>query len=104
VYLTQAESLGSELPIIISNALLAIVAGSDTVATAMSSAIYFLLANPEKYKRLQTEIDAAFDEHEIPDTISSSEKTPKHYSDILGRLSYLNAVMYVLIFTRLKYN
>ncbi|KAF8200339.1 cytochrome P450 [Pholiota molesta] len=88
-----AESLGSELPIIISNALLAIVAGSDTVATAMSSAIYFLLANPEKYKRLQTEIDAAFDEHEIPDIISSSKKTPKHYSDVLGRLSYLNAVI-----------
>ena len=40
--------------------MLAIVAGSDTPATALSNLWYFLLRHPECAEQLRKEIDAAF--------------------------------------------
>lgn len=49
-----------------SDGLLAVVAGSDTTATTLSSVIYFLLLNTEKFKRLRREIDNYFPPGEGP--------------------------------------
>ena len=46
--------------------VLAIVAGADTTATTLTSVFYFLLRNPEAYRRLQEEIDTTFPDHEEP--------------------------------------
>ncbi|KAF9476613.1 cytochrome P450 [Pholiota conissans] len=87
----SSESTESDLSIIISNVLLAIVAGADTTATVLSVAIYFLLKTPGAYKRVQNEVDEAFDEQALPNMLSSKVSRP--HSDILGRLPYLNAVI-----------
>ncbi|KAF9476916.1 cytochrome P450 [Pholiota conissans] len=65
----RTELSESDLSIIISNAILAIVAGSDTTSTVLCSAIYFLLKNPEVHERLQNEIDAVFGDDKILDVL-----------------------------------
>ena len=40
---------------------LAIVAGSDTTANAITNVLYFLMNNPIAYKRLRAEIDGLGD-------------------------------------------
>lgn len=45
---------------IISNSGLLLVAGSETVATLLSGATYYLLRNPSILKRLQDEVRSAF--------------------------------------------
>ncbi|KZT05818.1 cytochrome P450 [Laetiporus sulphureus 93-53] len=71
-------------PIIPSNAaMLAVVAGSDTTATALSNTLYFLLANPECYARLQEEIDANFPPGK-GDPVDCAK---------LAQMEYLNAVI-----------
>ncbi|KAJ3816970.1 cytochrome P450 [Lentinula raphanica] len=45
---------------IVSNAVLAIIAGSDTTASALSNAIYYLVANPKDMQMLQQEIEDVF--------------------------------------------
>ncbi|KAL5527795.1 hypothetical protein ACEPAG_6596 [Sanghuangporus baumii] len=45
---------------IISDGVLAIVAGSDTTATVISGLFYHLLQHPEDYMRLQEEVDQTF--------------------------------------------
>jgi hypothetical protein len=62
----------------------AVLAGSDTTSTTLSNLFYFLLTHPEKYKRLQAEIDALRPE-EIMDCAVQS------------KLPYLNATLLVLI-------
>ncbi|KAJ6526246.1 cytochrome P450 [Mycena vulgaris] len=47
-------------PLMITNAILAIVAGADTTATVLSNALFYLLSHPESYKRLQAEVDENF--------------------------------------------
>ncbi|KAJ7755797.1 cytochrome P450 [Mycena metata] len=66
----------------VSNAVIAIIAGSDTSATVLSNTCYFLLTHPESYTRLQSEIDQA-----LP-----LGKEPVEAS-ILSSLPYLNAVI-----------
>lgn len=83
------------LEVIISNCLLAIVAGSDTSSSAMSNAFYFLLSHPDKYRKLQEEIDNAYNTHQIPDLDVESDEV-QSYHDVLAGLKYLNAVMYVV--------
>lgn len=69
-----------------SNALLAIVAGSDTTASVLSNIVYYLLSNTADYARLRKEVDHAFPPlEEVPLDI---EKLP--------RLTFLNAVMYAI--------
>ncbi|KAG6872248.1 hypothetical protein C0995_011597 [Termitomyces sp. Mi166 len=46
---------------VVSDGGLAIIAGADTTSSAIANLIYFLLANPNTYKRLQTEIDTLGD-------------------------------------------
>ncbi|KAJ7784115.1 cytochrome P450 [Mycena metata] len=66
----------------VSNAVIAIIAGSDTSATVLSNTCSFLLTHPESYTRLQSEIDQAF----------PLGKEPVEAS-ILSSLPYLNAVI-----------
>jgi cytochrome P450 len=62
---------------------LAVVAGSDTTASAMACAWYFLLRNPQTYSRLRGEIDALFPNSEVPtDATKLATQAP-----------YLNAVI-----------
>lgn len=68
-----------------SDGLLALIAGSDTAATALSHIFYFLLRNPACYQRLQREIDETFPRGE--DTMDFTKQT---------EMPYLNACMYVL--------
>ncbi len=46
--------------------LLAILAGSDTVNSTLSCALYYLVCNPAVYMRLQEEVDDAFTSGEEP--------------------------------------
>jgi cytochrome P450 len=54
------------LPVIYSDGLLAVVAGSDTTATTLTVMWYYLLLNPSKFERLINEIDAYFPPGEEP--------------------------------------
>lgn len=65
-----------------STATLAMIAGSDTTATANANILYFLMSHPTAYKRLQAEIDGLGDK--ITDCRTQAQ------------LPYLNAVMYAL--------
>ncbi|KAJ7157762.1 cytochrome P450 [Mycena filopes] len=68
-------------PLAVSNAVLAIIAGSDTTSTVLSNTFYFLLTHPESYKRLRLELDQAFPDKEPIDAA------------LLSSLPYLNAVI-----------
>ena len=60
---TDEASLETKKPSlveVISEGGLAIVAGSDTVATALTSLIYLLLAHPEAMKRVKAEVDQVY--------------------------------------------
>ncbi|KAG7091750.1 hypothetical protein E1B28_008151 [Marasmius oreades] len=65
-----------------SDSALAIVAGSDTTASAMTCLFWFLLANPECYKRLQREVDEVYPPDE------DAMDTSKH-----PRMKYLGACL-----------
>jgi cytochrome P450 len=47
-------------PLVVSNSVLAIVAGSDTSATVLANTFFLLLSHRESYKRLKLELDEAF--------------------------------------------
>ena len=70
---------------IVSNSILAIVAGADTTATVLRNTIFYLLTNPTYYTRLREEVDETF-----PPTETSTLDTK-----VLPSLSFLNAVMCV---------
>ena len=70
---------------IISDGVIAIIAGSDTTSTTLSGLFYYLMSNPVEYKRLQNEIDAAFPPEE-GDPFDATK---------LAEMPFLNAVMYV---------
>ena len=48
------------------NGTLAIIAGSDTTSSVLTSIVYYLLLNPIAYKHLQEEVDSAFPSGEEP--------------------------------------
>ncbi|KAH7915810.1 cytochrome P450 [Hygrophoropsis aurantiaca] len=63
--LSDMDSGISAFPLIVSNAVLAITAGSDTVASVLSGIMYYILANPADYARLKEEVDRAFPPNEV---------------------------------------
>ena len=71
------------LPVLVTNAVTAIIAGSDTTSSSLSHALYFLIKHPAPYERLRAEVDAMFPlgEGEPTDTAK------------LAQMDYLNAVM-----------
>lgn len=68
---------------IISDGALAMIAGSDTTSTVLSSLFSLLLRNPKEYARLQKEVDEAF-----PPGEGDPFDTTK-----LAEMPFLNAVM-----------
>ena len=74
--------MASQQSFIASNSLLAIVAGSDTVASVLSHIVYYLICNPEYQQRLRHELDesvAIFPEELLKNRLAT--------------LPFLNAVM-----------
>ena len=69
---------------IISNSGVLLVAGSETTATLLSGATYYLLSNPVVLKKLQAEIRDAFRNED--DITPLSVRSP-------GKLPYLEAVL-----------
>lgn len=57
-----------------------VIAGSETTATALACATYFLLRDPSKLAKLRAEIDSAFRDYQDINALST------------GRLEYLTAV------------
>ncbi|KAJ0325640.1 hypothetical protein COL922a_013629 [Colletotrichum nupharicola] len=76
------EKLISSMEEIITNANTIFVAGSDTTATLMTAATFYLLSNPEAYKRAVTEVRSAFQ--------SAAEI---NFTNATARLPYLLAVL-----------
>jgi cytochrome P450 len=74
--LTQEEASGE--------ALLQVIAGSDTSATTIRSVLLYLLTNPHSYTRLQAEIDTSIAVGKISSPIKDSEAR---------QLPYLQAVI-----------
>ncbi|KAI9572920.1 high nitrogen upregulated cytochrome P450 monooxygenase 2 [Boletus coccyginus] len=56
----HADSQESPFPLIVSNSILAIIAGADTTATILKNAIFYLLLNPTYHALLLEEVDATF--------------------------------------------
>ncbi|KAJ7685627.1 high nitrogen upregulated cytochrome P450 monooxygenase 2 [Mycena polygramma] len=54
------------LEISAADGIVAVIAGSDTTASALSSFVWFVLSNPEHYTRLQQELDNVFVEGDDP--------------------------------------
>lgn len=84
-YLSNEDHADAEMPpmkVVISDAVLAIVAGSDTTAVTLSNIFYYLISRPDTYRRLQEEVDKYYPPGE--DALN-----PKHYV----KMSYLDAVL-----------
>ncbi|KAF5334742.1 hypothetical protein D9758_016895 [Tetrapyrgos nigripes] len=69
------ETQKPTMPEVVADGILAIIAGTDTSAAAMSSAVWFVLRHPENYKMLQKEINEDFAQN----------------PDVRGELPYLSA-------------
>lgn len=70
---------------VIADALLAVVAGSDTTALVLTCLFFSLMRNPDVYARLQAEVDKFYPPGE-------NALDPRHLKD----MPYLEAVMCVL--------
>ncbi|TFK46442.1 cytochrome P450 [Heliocybe sulcata] len=81
--ISREHATGNPIPVrdLEIDAAIAILAGSDPVATAMSFIVYFLLRHPNSYNHLQRELEEAF-----PDQEHLTE-------DKLAALPYLTAVI-----------
>ncbi|KAI0687111.1 high nitrogen upregulated cytochrome P450 monooxygenase 2 [Cerioporus squamosus] len=71
---------------LVDDGILAIVAGADTVSSAMTSIFYCLLTHPETYRRLQEEVDRFY-------PLGEDAFNPKHHRDMI----YLQAVIHEAI-------
>ena len=69
--LTQEEAAGE--------ALLQIIAGSDTSASTIRMVMLYLLSNPDAYRKLQQEIDAGIDAGTISSPIKDAEARQMPY-------------------------
>ena len=67
---------------LVDDGVLAIVAGADTTAIALTSIVYCLLSHKDVYERLQAEIDKFYPAGE-------NALDPKHFRD----MPYLTAIM-----------
>ncbi|KIM73430.1 hypothetical protein PILCRDRAFT_829164 [Piloderma croceum F 1598] len=78
-YLTDEEGLEPvkpTMPTIHSDGLVAVVGGSDTVATPLTGLWYYLLLEPAKLKRLQNEVDIYFPGGEEPLDVTRMANMP----------------------------
>ena len=78
----NAEKVSPPRELVISDGVLAIIAGSDTTATTLSNVFYSLLSHPEAYQRLQEEVDRYYPPGE-------DALTPNQHAS----MPYLDAVM-----------
>ncbi|KAJ7286362.1 high nitrogen upregulated cytochrome P450 monooxygenase 2 [Mycena rebaudengoi] len=71
-HLTDEAEIGEMKPTLaesVSDGVLAIVAGADTTASALSSFLWCILSNPDIYRRVQAEVDSVYpDEESVSDT------------------------------------
>ena len=77
-----AEKESPSRSVILSDGVLALVAGSDTTASVLSNIFWSLVRHPSMYKRLQEEVDKYYPPGE--DALN-----PKHHSN----MPYLESVM-----------
>ncbi|THU84459.1 high nitrogen upregulated cytochrome P450 monooxygenase 2 [Dendrothele bispora CBS 962.96] len=82
---TYKDENTSPFPLIVSNAVLAILAGSDTTSSVLCNVVYYLLANPEYLKILQQELNQAFP--------SLQDGTMPLEHEVLTELPWLNAII-----------
>ncbi|KAJ3518703.1 hypothetical protein NM688_g9401 [Phlebia brevispora] len=85
MYSLSNEDIGGDTPpheIVLLEGFLAIVAGSDTTSGVLSNVFYYLLSNPEVYKRLQSEVDRYY-------PTSEDSLDPQYYP----QMPYLDAVI-----------
>lgn len=75
------------MPVLKSDALLAIVAGSDPVSSTMTAISFLFMDNPDCFLRLRAEIDVRFPPGNDPSDFNT-----------LANMPYLNACMYVELF------
>ncbi|KAI0964040.1 hypothetical protein AcW1_000956 [Taiwanofungus camphoratus] len=77
-----AEEVSPPLAQVVAEGQLAVLAGSDTTASVLTSMFWCLLSHPAAYKRLQAEVDAYYPPGE-------NALDTKHHAD----MPYLNAVI-----------
>lgn len=85
-YLMQTDTQtgkGLTMSQVAEESIVVVVAGSDTSSVAMTFVLYYLIQNPDKYKKLQAEIDSVWD--------GTSELTGQQV--VPARAPYLNAVI-----------
>ncbi|KAG6836962.1 hypothetical protein H0H93_000354 [Arthromyces matolae] len=78
-HLSDEAGLEKERPTvqnIVADSTLAMIAGSDTTATALSNLFYFLLSYPRCLKRLREEIDRVYPSDESPLSSARHSKLP----------------------------
>ncbi|KAJ7137813.1 cytochrome P450 [Mycena epipterygia] len=76
-HLTDEAGLEKEKPTfaeVVADGVLSIIAGSDTTSIALSCLMWFLLVDPEAYRRVQAEVDSIYpDEESLLDSTKHAE-------------------------------
>ncbi|KAJ7481150.1 cytochrome P450 [Mycena galericulata] len=73
-HLTDEAGMEKEKPTfgeVVADGVLSIVAGSDTTSSALSSFVWFILSNPDVYRRVQAEVDVVY---QTGDTLLDSSR------------------------------